>query len=127
MSPIPDGYEIRNGRLIKVAKRPKYGNTRTEGPAPWGGWTMYDSKKEADYASTLADQTHEGHIRGWLIQPSFVIAADDTGKRIRMRPDFLIIHLDGTISLIDTKGLDNRESRMGRAVLHGLGLTVIIA
>jgi hypothetical protein len=127
MSPIPEGYEIRNGRLLKVAKRLKYGNQRTEGPAPWGGTTFYDSKKEADYARTLADETHEGNIKGWMIQPSFVIAADDTGKRIRMRPDFLVIHRDGTISLIDTKGMDTRESRMGRAVLHGLGLTVIIA
>lgn len=107
-----------------VAKRSRFGNVKTLGPAPWGGQRQYDSKREAQKALELRDREQCGQNAGWFCQVSIPIGVDDAGREIRARVDFIEIFLDRGPIIWDPKGYENNVSRVKRAALRARGFDV---
>lgn len=68
----------------------KFGAKRTNG---------YASKREAEYAAHLASEKAAGNILGWLEQVPIKLPG---GKYVA---DFLVLRLDGTVRLVEVKGV----------------------
>ncbi len=83
----------------KKGKRSKYGAVKTS----VDGQT-FDSKKEADYYCNLKLRLQCGDIRGFCLQPVFVLAPG-----LKYKADFIVFHNDGTSEIIDTKGFKTKE------------------
>lgn len=80
-------------------KRSKYGAVKTSAD----GHT-FDSKKEADYYCDLKLRLQCGDIRGFCLQPVFILAPG-----LKYKADFIVFHNDGTSEIIDTKGFKTKE------------------
>lgn len=108
----------------KLVGRGRFGNVRTDGPAPWGGQRRYDSKRESEKARELRDREQCGQNVGWFCQVSIPIGVDDKGREIRARVDFLELMPDGPPIIWDPKGHENGISRVKRAALRARGFDV---
>lgn len=70
----------------------------------------FDSQKEADYYCELKLSKRAGEIKDFELQPKFMLQEgfrDKTGKKhraITYKADFKVIHNDGKVVYIDTKG-----------------------
>lgn len=80
-------------------KRSKYGAAKTS----VDGQT-FDSKKEADYYCELKLRLQSGDIKGFCLQPVFILAPG-----LKYKADFIIFNNDGTSEIIDTKGFKTKE------------------
>ena len=80
-------------------KRSKYNATKTN----VDGHT-FDSKKEADYYSELKLRLQAKEIRGFCLQPIFILA-----KGLKYKADFIIFNNDGTSEIVDVKGFRTKE------------------
>ena len=80
-------------------KRSKYGAVKTS----VDGQT-FDSKKEADYYCDLKLRLQCGDIRGFCLQPVFILAPG-----LKYKADFIVFNNDGTSEIIDTKGFKTKE------------------
>lgn len=89
---------IKNIRKKEI-KKSKYGAVKTS----VDGQT-FDSKKEADYYCNLKLRLQCGDIRGFCLQPVFVLAPG-----LKYKADFIVFHNDGTSEIIDTKGFKTKE------------------
>lgn len=83
----------------KFNKKSKYGAVKTT----VDGQT-FDSKKEADYYCDLKLKLQCGDIRGFCLQPTFILAPG-----LKYKADFIVFHNDGTSEIIDTKGFKTKE------------------
>lgn len=83
----------------KKASRSKYGAKKTS----VDGHT-FDSKKEAEYYQELKLELRAGAIKGFCLQPIFILAPD-----LKYRPDFIVFNSDGTYEIIDVKGFRTKE------------------
>lgn len=81
------------------SKRSKYGAVKTT----VDGQT-FDSKKEADYYCELKLRLQSGDIKGFCLQPVFILASG-----LKYKADFIIFNNDGTSEIIDTKGFKTKE------------------
>ena len=81
------------------SKRSKYGaiKTRIDGHT-------FDSKKEADYYCELKLRLQSGDIRGFCLQPIFILA-----EGLKYKADFIVFNNDGTSDVIDIKGFKTKE------------------
>ena len=64
----------------------------------------FDSKKEAEYYCDLKNRLKANDIRGFCIQPTFILAAG-----LKYKADFIIFNNDGTQEIIDVKGYRTKE------------------
>ena len=80
-------------------KRSKYGAVKTS----VDGHT-FDSKKEAEFYQELKIRLQSGDIRGFCLQPTFILAAG-----LKYKADFIVFNNDGTTEIIDTKGFKTKE------------------
>ena len=64
----------------------------------------FDSKKEADYYCDLKLRLQCGDIRGFCLQPVFILAPG-----LKYKADFIVFYNDGTSEIIDTKGFKTKE------------------
>lgn len=80
-------------------KRSKYGAVKTSIDGQ-----IFDSKKEADYYCDLKLRLQSGDIRGFCLQPVFILAPG-----LKYKADFIVFHNDGTSEIIDTKGFKTKE------------------
>ena len=64
----------------------------------------FDSKKEAEYYCELKNRLKANDIRGFCLQPIFILA---TG--LKYKADFIIFHNDDTTEIVDTKGFKTKE------------------
>jgi predicted nuclease of restriction endonuclease-like RecB superfamily len=64
----------------------------------------FDSKAEAERYKELKMLKAAGEIKGFNIQPSFVLM-----NGIRYRPDFIICDKEGNIYVEDVKGFETKE------------------
>ena len=81
-------------------KRSKYGSRKV-----WVDGFCFDSGKEAQYYSTLKLLLRSGEIKGFCVQPEFLLT-EGTGPHDRgtiYRADFVVWHKDRT-EIVDTKG-----------------------
>ena len=81
------------------SRRSKYNATKTN----VDGHT-FDSKKEADYYSELKLRLQAKEIRGFCLQPIFILA-----KGLKYKADFIIFNNDGTSEIVDVKGFRTKE------------------
>ncbi len=80
-------------------KKSKYGAIKTS----VDGQT-FDSKKEAEYYCNLKLRLLSGDIKGFCLQPIFILAPG-----LKYKADFIIFNNDGTSEVIDVKGFKTKE------------------
>lgn len=80
----------------------KYRNKKTEIEGH-----IFDSKAEADRYVELRHLEMAYEIRGFGIQPSFVLS-----DGIRYRPDFIVCGQDGSVWVEDVKGYKTKEFKL---------------
>ena len=92
-----------NARAIRAVSpnkagrgRAKYNNTKTE----LDGHT-FDSKAEAKRYGELKYMLAAGEIKGFSLQPSFLLPGG-----VRYRPDFLVCDAQGHMWVEDVKGME---------------------
>ena len=83
----------------KGATRSKYNSIKTQ----IDGHT-FDSEKEANYYSELKIRLQSGDIKGFCLQPTFILASG-----LKYKADFIIFHNDESTEIIDTKGFKTKE------------------
>lgn len=64
----------------------------------------FDSEKEANYYTELKLRLKAGEIRGFCIQPTFILAPN-----LKYKADFIVFNNDGTSEIIDVKGMKTKE------------------
>lgn len=64
----------------------------------------FDSKKEADYYCELKNRLRAKDIKGFCLQPIFILA-----NGLKYKPDFIIFNNDNTTEVIDVKGVKTKE------------------
>lgn len=64
----------------------------------------FDSLKEANYYEELKLRLRVGEIRGFCIQPIFILAPN-----LKYKADFIVFNNDGTSEIIDVKGMKTKE------------------
>lgn len=83
----------------KTKNKSKYGAIKTS----VDGHT-FDSKKEADYYQELKIRLQSGDIKGFCLQPVFILAPG-----LKYKADFIVFNNDGTAEIVDTKGFKTKE------------------
>lgn len=83
----------------KNIKKTKYRATKTS----VDGHT-FDSQKEANYYNTLKLRLQGKDIKGFCLQPTFILAPG-----LKYKADFIIFNNDGTYEVIDVKGFKTKE------------------
>lgn len=64
----------------------------------------FDSLKEANYYEELKIRLRAGEIKGFCIQPTFILAPN-----LKYKADFIVFNNDGTSEIIDVKGMKTKE------------------
>jgi hypothetical protein len=64
----------------------------------------FDSLKEANYYEELKIRLRVGEIRGFCLQPTFILAPS-----LKYKADFIVFNNDGTSEIIDVKGMKTKE------------------
>ena len=64
----------------------------------------FDSIKEANYYEELKLLLKAGEIRGFCIQPTFILAPN-----LKYKADFIVFNNDGSSEIIDVKGMKTKE------------------
>ncbi len=91
--------DYNNYQSTKNIKKSKYRANKTS----IDGHT-FDSQKEAEYYCELKLK-HQSHlIKGYCLQPIFVLAPG-----LKYKPDFIVFNNDGTYEVIDVKGFKTKE------------------
>ena len=80
-------------------KKNKYGSVKT-----YVDGQTFDSKKEADYYCELKLRLQSGDIKGFCLQPVFILAPG-----LKYKADFIVFNNDGTTEIVDTKGFKTKE------------------
>lgn len=83
----------------KGNKKSKYGAVKTS----VDGHT-FDSKKEAEFYCELKIKLHAKEIKGFCLQPVFILA-----EGLKYKADFIVFNNDGTTDIIDIKGFKTKE------------------
>lgn len=83
----------------KGNRKSKYGAIKTSVDGH-----VFDSKKEADYYCNLKLRLQGGDIKGFCLQPIFILA-----EGLKYKADFIVFNNDGTTEIIDVKGFKTKE------------------
>ena len=86
---------------VEPVKRNKYGAQKT-----WRDGISFDSKKEADYYSSLKMEKQQGLIAGYIVHGKMICTAggdNSTERAVTYEPDFIILNNDGSYRIVDTK------------------------
>ena len=92
----------------KDFKRAKYRSYKTS----IDGHT-FDSQKEAEFYCELKNRLKANDIRGFCIQPTFILAAG-----LKYKADFIVFNNDGTQEIIDVKGYRTKEYNAKKKVFE---------
>ena len=101
VSPAPKG---KKAVAPKKEKRGKFGNIKVKDP---DGGRTYDSKLEAKHGKEYKQMHKDGKIAAIARQVPFNI-----GAGVNYIPDFLIVHLDGSLEAVDSKGIETSEFKI---------------
>lgn len=80
-------------------KRSKYGAKKTKIDGH-----VFDSEKEANYYNELKIRLQAKDIKGFCLQPTFILAPG-----LKYKADFIVFHNDNTNEIIDVKGFRTKE------------------
>lgn len=64
----------------------------------------FDSQKEADFYCELKIKLQAKEIKGFCLQPIFMLAPS-----LKYKPDFIIFNKDGSTEVVDVKGFKTKE------------------
>lgn len=92
---VEDYKEYNN----KSTKKTKYRANKTS----VDGHT-FDSKKEANYYLELKLRLQSGDIKGFCLQPTFILAPG-----LKYKADFIVFNNNNTTDVIDVKGYKTKE------------------
>ena len=92
----------------KTNKKAKYRATKTS----VDGHT-FDSVKEADFYNELKLRLKADDIKGFCLQPIFILAPG-----LKYKPDFIIFNNDGTYEVVDVKGFRTKEYIVKKKILE---------
>ncbi len=96
---------LGNGKQApKKEKRGKFGNIKVKDP---DGGRSYDSKLEAKHGKEYKQMHKDGKIAAIARQVPFNI-----GAGVNYIPDFIIVHLDGSLEAVDSKGIETSEFKI---------------
>ncbi|HOQ38663.1 MAG TPA: DUF1064 domain-containing protein [Acetivibrio sp.] len=71
---------------------------------------LFDSQQEANYYSSLKLLMRAGEIKGFCMQPKFVLVEGNTEDRaITYAADFIIFYNDGRYEIVDVKGFESQQ------------------
>lgn len=86
-------------------KKSKYNNKKT-----WIDGVCFDSAKEAEYYSQLKLLLQAKAIKGFCLQPQFILVeGNEVDRAITYKADFIVFHLDGTTEIVDVKGFESEQ------------------
>lgn len=91
--------DYKNYTDKKPTKKAKYRANKTS----VDGHT-FDSLKEANYYNDLKLRLKAGDIKGFCLQPIFILAPG-----LKYKADFIVFNNDGTYDVIDVKGYKTKE------------------
>lgn len=74
---------------------------------------VFDSKKEAEYYSDLKLKLRAGAIKGFCLQPIFILA-----DGLKYKADFIVFNNDNTTEIIDVKGFKTKEYKVKKKVFE---------
>lgn len=98
--------------------RSKYNNKKTK----VNGIT-FDSKAEAAYYEQLLEQKKAGEIKDFELQPKFLLQPalrknGQTFRAIHYIADFKVINNDGSVAIIDVKGVETEAFKIKRKLFE---------
>ena len=93
---VEDYKNYENGKKSKKAKYRSY-KTSVDGHT-------FDSLKEAEYYQDLKVRLKANDIKGFCLQPTFMLAPG-----LKYKADFITFNNDGTYDVIDVKGFKTKE------------------
>ncbi|WHH59130.1 DUF1064 domain-containing protein [Petroclostridium sp. X23] len=71
---------------------------------------LFHSQKEAAYYAGLKLLLKVGEIKGFCLQPKFVLVeGDEQDQAITYSADFIVFHNDSTAEIVDTKGFESEQ------------------
>ena len=71
---------------------------------------LFHSQQEADYYSSLKLLMRAGEIKGFCMQPKFVLVdGNEEDRAITYAADFIIFHNDNTYEIVDVKGFESQQ------------------
>ena len=91
--------DYKNYTEKKKNKKAKYKSYKTS----VDGHT-FDSLKEANYYNDLKLNLKSGNIKGFCLQPIFILAPG-----LKYKADFIVFNNDGTYDVVDVKGFKTKE------------------
>ena len=93
---VEDYKNYENGKQKKKAKYRSY-KTSVDGHT-------FDSLKEAEYYQDLKLRLKSNDIKGFCLQPTFILAPG-----LKYKADLITFNTDGTYEVIDVKGFKTKE------------------
>lgn len=104
-----EAYLKRRGQKVEKpkakAKKQKYNNNGC-----WHDGVFFRSQLEMKRYCQLKLLFNAGEIRGFVLQPEFILQEGNIENRaITYKADFLILNNDGTYSVEDTKGYESGQ------------------
>lgn len=73
----------------------------------------FDSEKEANYYEELKLRLRAGEIKGFCLQPIFILAPG-----LKYKADYIVFNTDGTSEIIDVKGMKTKEYKVKKKVFE---------
>ena len=100
-------YLKKKGKAADITKkkRSKYNAKKTKVDG-----IIFHSKKESEYYFQLRLLLKAGAIKGFCMQPKFLLVEGNQENRaITYATDFIIFHNDSTFEIVDVKGLETEQ------------------
>ena len=95
-------WSVEDYKNYEQGKKPKKAKYRSY-KASVDGHT-FDSLKEAEYYQDLKIRLKSNDIKGFCLQPTFILAPG-----LKYKADFITFNNDGTYDVIDVKGFKTKE------------------
>ena len=95
-------WSIEDYKNYEEGKKPKKDKYRSYKTSVDGH--TFDSLKEAEYYQDLKLRLKSADIKGFCLQPTFILAPG-----LKYKADFITFNNDGTYEVIDVKGFKTKE------------------
>lgn len=110
MNWTPEQYEAYLKRRGNQIEKPKAKNQKYNNNGVWYDGIFFRSQLEMKRYCQLKLLFHAREIAGFVLQPEFILQEGNERERaITYSADFLILNLDGTYSVEDTKGYESEQ------------------